>query len=183
MYKKFVQGLKDYGLTLDDMKDYVYAGGDTGRHYDYFNDFFKKELKRKPKGWCFDYEDKCICGHDIKENCYIAHKITKECLVLGNCCIKKYLPKDNRGKTCEKCNKPHKNRIVNRCNNCRYGICDRCDKIIDKTYHICIRCKFNKPFKSIKSKLSDNNKIPRKIKQNKPQEPISEYYYNMIQEL
>ena len=89
VYDKFVQGLNQYDLTLDDMKDYVYAGGNTGRHYNYFKDFFKKELKRKPKGWYFEYEDKCICGHNIKENCYIAHKITKEWLVLGNCCIKK----------------------------------------------------------------------------------------------
>ena len=64
-------------------------------------------------------------------------------------------------------------------------MCDKCHKIIDKKYHICYNCKFNKLFNICKTELSDNYKETQET-QEKPQipiEPVSEYYYNMIQEL
>ena len=41
---------------------------------------------------------------------------------------------------CEKCGNKHKNRVVNRCNKCRIGLCDNCNKIIDKKYKKCYNC-------------------------------------------
>ena len=59
----------------------------------------------------------CICGHDISENCYITDG--NIIIVLGNCCIRKYLPKTQCGRTCRICKQPHKNRKNNICNKCR----------------------------------------------------------------
>lgn len=41
-------------------------------------------------------------------------------------------------KYCDICNNTHKNIKVNRCNNCRYGLCDICDKIINIKYKECL---------------------------------------------
>jgi len=82
--------------------------------------------------------DECVCGHHIAENCYITDG--ERILILGICCIKKFIPKNTR--TCEKCEEPHKNRIVNRCNNCRIGVCDNCSKNCNESYKKCYNCAF-----------------------------------------
>lgn len=129
---KFITGLKNYGLTYDDIKNsnWKYCGGSTGRHLNYFKLVFSNyDLP--------EHTNECVCGHKIIENCYI--RDGEQILVLGNCCIKKFIPKSSR--TCEKCETPHKNRVVNRCNNCRKGICDKCDKKCNKSYKTCYNCK------------------------------------------
>jgi hypothetical protein len=132
---RFIKGLKKYDLTVDEIQNnnWKYCGGNIGRHYNYFKICCKDdELPMKTND--------CICGHHIIENCYITDGKIK--LVLGNCCIKKFIPKS--GRTCAKCDKPHKNRTVDRCNDCRIGICDECDKNCDKTYKKCYSCNFKK---------------------------------------
>jgi hypothetical protein len=116
--EKFINGLMNYSLTLDDIKnqDFKYCGGDKGRHYNYFRLFFKDKLD-KDNSWYIPYSSHCVCGHYIEENCYIINN-TGRILILGNCCIKKFVPKSTR--TCEICENIHKNRTINRCNNCRY---------------------------------------------------------------
>jgi hypothetical protein len=39
--------------------------------------------------------------------------------VVGNCCIRRFLPLDNQGKTCSDCSMPHKNCKDNYCTVCR----------------------------------------------------------------
>jgi len=161
---KFIKGLQFYGLTYDEIKsnNWKYCGGRDGRHLTYFTQCCKdKDLP--------ELKNKCICGHNIKENCYITDG--QQILTLGNCCIKKFIPKSSRtceecgephknrignkcnncikkniipksSKTCEKCEEPHKNRIVNKCNNCRKGVCDKCSKKCDELYNKCYNCAF-----------------------------------------
>lgn len=131
---KFIEGLKKYDLTYDEItnSNWKYCGGRNGHHLNYFKLCFKHD--KLP-----EIETNCVCGHHIEENCYITDG--KEILVLGNCCIKKFIPKSSR--TCENCGEPHKNRIVNRCNDCRKGICDVCDKTCDSKYKKCYNCAFN----------------------------------------
>ncbi len=131
--EKFISGLKKYNLSLEDIQksNWKYCGGNKGRHLNYYKMMFKD--KSLPK-----HEDKCVCGHDIKENCYITDG--EQTLVLGNCCIKKFIIKNKR--TCEICDKPHKNRKVNRCNECRVGICDDCNKPCNEKYKRCYSCTF-----------------------------------------
>ena len=84
--------------------------------------------------------DKCICQHSIKENCYITNKDNTCILVLGNCCIKHFLPEGKSRRTCEDCGNIHRNRVVNRCNNCRYQKCDDCNRFNYNGYKICYYC-------------------------------------------
>lgn len=131
--QQFIKGLQNYGLTYDEIKNsnWKYCGGRRGRHFNYF------------KLCCKDDDlpeliNECVCGHHIKENCYITDG--EQILVLGNCCIKKFIPKSSR--TCEKCGEPHKNRIVNICNNCRKGICEIFNIECDYKYKKCYNCVF-----------------------------------------
>ena len=111
--EKFIKGLESYGLSYDDIKNsWKYCGGDTGRHNNYFHVCFPTMSSSD-----IEHEEYCICGHYIQENCYITNSTETEILVLGNCCIKKFIPKSTR--TCEICKSPHKNRIDNKCSVCR----------------------------------------------------------------
>jgi len=128
--KRFIEGLKHYELTPLLMKDYKYCGGDSKEHANYF-ELINKHRKFHQK------KQHCICGQKISDNCYITNGI--EILTLGNCCIKKFI--DKSGRTCEKCDEPHKNRIVNRCNECRKVYCDDCGiKKSNPYYKKCYKC-------------------------------------------
>ena len=128
---RFIEGLKKYDLTIDDIQnnDYRYVGGDTGRHLNYW----KMKINTKLP----NHENRCVCNKKIKENCYIRDKYG-DILVLGNCCIKKFIKKSTR--TCDKCGEPHRNRIVDRCKKCRKGVCDNCGKKCDLRYKKCYDC-------------------------------------------
>uniref|UniRef100_A0A6C0BA18 DM2 domain-containing protein n=1 Tax=viral metagenome TaxID=1070528 RepID=A0A6C0BA18_9ZZZZ len=112
--ERFIEGLKNYNVTYDEIikGNWKYCGGRSGCHLNYFKVSCKNDDLPKQ-------QDKCICGHAISENCYITND--EFILVLGSCCIKKFLPKTKSSRTCEKCGDPHKNRKVNRCNKCRSG--------------------------------------------------------------
>jgi len=133
--RRFEEGLKKYNLTLEEIQDgpWQYIGGNQGRHCEYYKLIYGWEPE-------LDHEwvGECVCGHEITENCYISNG--DETLILGNCCIKRFVPKS--GRTCELCSKPHKNRIVDRCNDCRKGRCDLCFTSIKPSYKICFSCKF-----------------------------------------
>jgi hypothetical protein len=131
--EKFIKGLQNYGLTYDEIlnSNWRYCGGRSGRHLNYFKLCCKDDDLPDPV-------NECVCGHIIKENCYITDG--KQLLVLGNCCIKKFIP--NSSRTCEKCGEPHKNRVVNRCENCRIGVCDVCGKNCDEMYKKCYKCTY-----------------------------------------
>lgn len=83
------------------------AGGNRNRHLKYFKLAFPD--KKLP-----DYCSRCICSHEISENCYITNG--NDFIVCGNCCIKKYI--DSSGRTCEKCGKNHQRRNINICFKC-----------------------------------------------------------------
>ena len=137
IFERFIKGLKEYNLTFEEITngDWKYFGGDNGNHYRYFQ-MAKNEKDNLP-----EHEDECVCGVKIKHNCYITNG--KEILILGSCCIKRFMPPDCSGRTCEICGKPHRNRINNRCNDCRIGICNDCGKAISKSYAKCYHCQFN----------------------------------------
>ena len=126
-HKKIIKELKN----LDDWR---YAGGEKNQHLNYFN---LLNLQKPEK------QDNCLCDHSITENCYIYNKSTNELKVLGNCCIKKFLKKSSR--TCEKCDQPHRNRIINQCNKCRYQFCNKCNiEKYDEKYDLCRNCYWKK---------------------------------------
>ena len=107
--KRFSNGLKRYNITLDNLQDdWRYCGGEYGRHFNYYTMCCKdKDLP--------EHEERCLCGHRIKENCYITNGT--HILTLGNCCVKRFIP--NKTRTCERCGNAHRNRKDNICLNCR----------------------------------------------------------------
>lgn len=141
---KFIKGLQNYNLKKEDMEQFKYCGGNKGSHFNYFKIFFRERLQENPK-WSPVQKDHCICGHIISENCYIINN-TELILILGNCCIKKFVPTNKR--SCEKCGNHHRNRNVNRCNECRFGVCDYCNKKCGKKYHLCWDCANGYKYKS-----------------------------------
>ena len=116
--KKFITGLENIGLNFEEVQKYfIYAGGDKNLcHKRYY--FLKFGDNLIPI-----HKDYCICGVRIVENCYIQDS-RKPCslnniYIIGNCCIKKFLPEGRSGRTCKICIQPHKNRKNNLCNVCR----------------------------------------------------------------
>lgn len=120
----------DYNVTINELKEYAYCGGDSGAHLNYYKKTVNKTIPKK--------KSYCICGHHIEKNCYI--RKDDKIIILGRCCIKKFIPKDQQGRHCEKCKKPHKNRKVNRCNDCRLGFCDDCDAVCPQVFKKCYDC-------------------------------------------
>jgi len=119
--KRFENGLKKFGVTMDDLKNFKYCGGDKGTHLNYYKICFPHEDLP-------DEEEKCICGHRISENCYITNG--NVCLTIGNCCIKKFISPDQQKRTCKKCGKVHRNRKDNYCRVCRQRMSYRVGKYI-----------------------------------------------------
>ena len=60
-----------------------------------------------------------------------------EIIVLGNCCIKKFIP--SSGRTCEECDEPHRNRKHNICNSCLENRCFECLIPCSGKYKYCIK--------------------------------------------
>lgn len=133
IYKNFIQGLKDCGLTYnDDFKlKWKYCGGNSKEHLRYFKLSCPNDELPEPT-------NECICGHTITKNCYITNG--DNIIILGSCCIKKFIP--NKKRTCETCGNFHQNHSINKCNNCRVGICEICETECDYKYRKCYRCKF-----------------------------------------
>ena len=128
--RKFIEGLAEHGLTYEEVKqNWKYAGGDSRHHLNYYHLCY---AHLEPPAWT----DRCVCDHIIKENCYITNGT--DFLVIGNCCIKKFIDKQTR--TCDTCGQAHKNRIVNRCNLCRQGLCDTCGCECSTKYKNCFSC-------------------------------------------
>ena len=136
---KIVAKLQQYDLTYDDFLKFSYSGGNKNRHYNYWK--IKMKNDELPT-----YEDKCVCGVSIVENCYITRDVgdSIELLVLGNCCIKRFLPKEKSCRTCENCGTPHRNRKLNKCNDCKRGICLKCFnnfESLNENRYYCYDCK------------------------------------------
>ena len=82
--KRFINGLKKYDLTIDDLKNFYYIGNDNDSN-----------LKDK-----INHVSYCICGHRIKSNNYITDGNIKQRL-----CPECMRPTRNRIKTklCNSC--------------------------------------------------------------------------------
>ena len=138
--KRFYINLEKDGVTRADLeKNYRYAGGDQGRHLNYFHLVYRGKNMEMPP-----HHEYCYCETPIVENCFLASDVSGRILVVGNCCIKRFMPEGVRLRTCERCGEPHQNRVVNRCQDCRRGLCDRCDAPIPKhkAAKICDTCRF-----------------------------------------
>ena len=60
---------EQYGLTVDDLDDYVYVGGDRKGRLAYFQLKYPGEVTP-------EHSQTCVCGHAIEENCFIRNTQT-----------------------------------------------------------------------------------------------------------
>ena len=114
--KLFLNNLAELS-EKDWTKQWIYIGGDTGRHLTKLKTKFGNEYKN----FIPEHKNQCICTHVIEENCYIQNILNSSIVIVGNCCINRYLEQDT-SKKCENCHQSHNNRIDNFCNECRGGI-------------------------------------------------------------
>jgi hypothetical protein len=135
VHQKFKEGLTALGISENDLSYFKYCGGNKGSHKNYF--LMQNMINDAP----LDVEF-CICGHKIKEQCYLAD-IREEYRVLsiGNCCIKRFIPVENQGRQCERCGERHRNRSDNLCNGCR-SLCttNGCNNTKAYQRQICQQC-------------------------------------------
>ena len=118
--RKFIQGLEAHGLTYEDVKqNWKCAGENMGSHLNYYN-------------LCYSHLeppailDRCVCDHPIKENCYATNG--RDFLVIGNCCIKKFLSKNPDPVTSAGSHTKSQ------------GCCDSCGVSCSTTYKRCSDC-------------------------------------------
>jgi len=107
--KRFLTGLNKYELNYEDIKNnWYYIGGESGQHLNYFKRNYKNDILP-------DHNGNCICGHKIKNNCFISDG--EFVLSIGESCINKFIPKNE--KICSTCGIRHRNRKDNNCVKCR----------------------------------------------------------------
>jgi len=133
-----IKNLKNMNISFETFsQNYYYCGGDHERRQKYFYEIFKH----------YNFPKKvytCLCNTNIKNNCYVYNKKTKDIIILGSCCIKKFCVNGTK-KTCELCNSPHSNRKINRCDFCLYikiysGKCVDCEIEINTKFKRCYSC-------------------------------------------
>lgn len=153
---QFIKGLEEYGLTMKQAKyDFKYIGGDGKISRSLYLKFLHKEITKttltrnshlnywlttNPNTPLPDKTHNCICGHPIIENCYIENIHSKEILILGNCCINRFVEK--KGRTCKICGASHKRRLIDRCFDCSVGVCEKCETPCNPYYKRCHQCHF-----------------------------------------
>ena len=135
--KRFFNGMALRGYSEEQTKQFIFCGGDNSSGSKYFI-FFPHLVKP-------DHANKCVCEQNIIRNDYITDG--EIVIATGSCCIKKFLPIGQTGRTCELCSVPHKNRLYNRCNDCKHkkkervvGQCFDCDKKVQGDFYRCYNC-------------------------------------------
>jgi len=130
-HKLFLKGLHRKNLNVYDIiETYICVGTDGfSRAYNdkvLWNkcgiEYFKKCY---PEHDFLPYSKQCICGVNIKENCYITSPDMdyNNIIIVGNCCYTKFI--DNNFTDCLICKNKHTNGITR-----NQGRCDNCKKII-----------------------------------------------------
>src|SRR5690606_38727443 len=93
-----------------------------------------------------EHKDSCICDTDIVYNHFVTNRARDRVIVVGKCCIDKFLG-PNR-KRCEVCYEPHRNRKRNLCGECikKYDTCIDCHENLEwgdryRAEGLCLGCK------------------------------------------
>ena len=117
--KRFLEGLKNYNLTADEVKDWWYCGGghttQIERHR-ILADLFRSHF---PDSDYPELEENCVCGHPIQENAFITNG--EQLLVLGSCCVKRFTNSGTK-RVCKNCKQPWKGDPKRFCKKCRYNV-------------------------------------------------------------
>ena len=107
----FYENLNILDISYENIKKCTYAGGNGRKRIKFTNEYYYDKNNRYYKYFLLKYGENaifpddvkyCVCGHEITENCYITNG--NIIIVLGNCCIRKYLPENQCGRTCKYAN-------------------------------------------------------------------------------
>jgi hypothetical protein len=145
LHEKFLDGINLLGISEQEIKKWKYCGGKKfttspdgfASHENYYNLCF-------PKKDFLEQTHLCVCNHPIINNGYICNENREwdSIIRIGSCCIKQFMPNGMR-RTCETCGVIHKNRLVNKCNNCRNLCCgifvlkdEKCSACLKKEHDI-----------------------------------------------
>jgi hypothetical protein len=152
LYKKFIAGIIELGLTEEDIKKWQYCGGDYESHHNYFKLRFPK--KKFP-----DHVQWCVCSHKIEKNAYICNEAGdyNSIIPIGSCCIRHFM-KNGMRRTCETCGGIHQNSSTNKCNDCRTLCCG----IQVKQDGKCFQCKKKDIIEKKKNELVQTRKLALK---------------------
>lgn len=126
-YKPLINGFKNiHNLEIKDVvKDFMRVGDDSIGGQKQFKLLMGDDVPLPTTTYM------CVCGHKILHNCFIANRKTNKVITLGKCCVRRF--KGALNKRCDNCNKLHKNRSDNLCNECRLlKICTRCNNKYNK---------------------------------------------------
>lgn len=117
----------------DDLVNFEYYGGGQGSKANYL---LLKLSERDSPITIPDPANKCVCGVSIEEQCYLRHKPADKLVVVGSCCVKRFMP-TGLSRVCSECGEAHRNRKRDLCNVC-WPKCHRCNaKLYDEE---CGRC-------------------------------------------
>lgn len=186
LYNKFYEGLeKKYNISKEEFKEYNFKQCGIFKppyqlqnktkllpyYSEYFNNTYSIFFNTKEKENLRDrfiYKNKCVCGMEIKTNCFIYSREKDKLLRIGICCNKHFNQNGNK-QYCVYCDTEHNNRKDNICNQCRelYKRCSKCGDYKRDYYNECSKCKFNKLY---------TNCYRCNIKYNKPK--TFKYCYN-----
>ena len=154
-----IKTLKKYDICFREFESFKYAGNNkdergikifymTFGHHNY------------P-----EYSLTCLCNTNITNNYYVTNNKKEIILVMGKCCIKQFV-KTGTKLLCEICNEPHKNRLQNRCNECKNkNLCIDCKKATTdhKNFKYCFEC-YSKNNSYIGKCIGCKNDINKKYK-------------------
>ncbi len=121
---RFRNGMRNLGITPEEQADksnFQYYGGD---YLSYDADFVCIQnqstvpIPRPKKTF------RCVCGQKIEKNAYVKYR--DMIIVLGSCCINRYMP-DVSCRRCVECGERNRRRVINRCTTCSETMCDRCN--------------------------------------------------------
>jgi len=174
--KRFVEGLKELGLDVDDVKNWKCIGCDNQdnsnndphdpiRYLMWIKwcDKNNRDYRREPEQtW------QCVCNNKIKYNYWATPNDKREgknIITIGSCCMTHFL-EDGKKKHCIKCNKVNTRRLSDICFDCtneinakqkqlkednKKKIC-KCGKYKKEEFPLCFECNKNKPVSNTKTK-------------------------------
>lgn len=176
-YKPLIKGFQNiHNLKIDDvLKDFMRVGSDSIAGQKQFKLLMGDDVPL-PKHF-----DRCVCGHKIKRNCFIANRKTNKVITLGKCCVKRF--KGALNKRCDNCDKQHKNRSDNLCNECRLlKKCTRCLNYYKNDFYgnVCDSC-VGELFLENQRKIIEKKKKEKEQKEKK--ERIRKYLLRKEQQI
>lgn len=152
-FPTFLQGLYDNMITFKMFhEDMMYFGGNQpSSEYKDIHDKYYLKMGGNPDNRP-PSKDRCICRVPIVQQCYAVYKddthgIKKTRLVIGNCCVERYITLENRTKQCFNCDTLHYQLDSNLCDSCRKtcsecgetkrnvvegGMCKKCRNIMEE---------------------------------------------------